>query len=263
MDERRFEHERKLTGMYRDALDAFREDARRIVREEAAAARPGPGEVEELVRSAVGGEMAAMGEAGSAGLPWSAAGLAAAMVIAALAVSWGVTVAVGRGGDASARAGEVGGARGPPVAGADSPAAPAPAPDEAGPRPQRPAELAARFDSLFASRDPRLGGVLATVPAPARESALDGWTADGDGDVAHNFLVQIALRALADRTLGVDGAVLRGPCRGETCGALIEHWRAHRDDPRYPPLGPDPAADAAALAQVERIAVLRHAGIIE
>ena len=263
MDDREFERERKLTGMYRDALDAFREDARQIVREEVAAARPGPGELEELVRRTVEEEMESRRGTDSGGLPWSAAGLAAAIVIAALGAVWGVTLVAGPGGVRPGSPGDSDGAGEVVGAGVDAaettapalPGFPPAAPSLAGP--------AARFASFFASRDRRLGGVLATAPPSIRAAALDSWAADGAVEAAYDFLVQLALRGLADSTLEIDGAILRSPCRGQTCGTLIEHWRAHRGDARYPPLGPDPAADAAALAQVERILILRHAGIVE
>ncbi len=265
MDDREFEHERRLTGMYRDAIDAFREDARRIVREEVAAARPRPDELEDLVRGVVAEEVGRRGGSGSrGGPPWFAAGLAAAMVIAVVGAAWGIAAVAGWGGSSPDAAGEKGGGGG--VAGAVSDSSAEARQTEADPLPEpaNPVRLAARYDSLFAARDPRLGAVLLAIPAPGRAAALDGWAEGGNGEVVHDFLVQLALRGLVGATLDVDGAILRGPpCRGDTCGALIEHWRAHRGDPRYPPLGPDPAADAAGLAQVERILILRQAGIVE
>ena len=263
MDDREFERERKLTGMYRDALDAFREDARRVVREEVAAARPRPGELEELVRRTVGEEVGRQRGTDSAGLPWSAAGLAATMVIAALGVVWGITLVAGPGGASPRSVGDSDGVGEVAGAGVDSSETTAPPLTEVPPEPPTPVELAARFDSLFAARDRRLGAVLVAVPPSSRTTALDAWQAGGDSEVVHNVLVQLALRALVDPTLDVDGAILRSPCRGQTCGALIEHWRAHLGDPRYPPLGPGPAVDAAGLAQVERILILRYAGIVE
>ena len=265
MDDRAFEHERKLTGMYRDALDAFREDARRIVHEEVGAARPRPDEMEELVRGVVAEEVGRRGGSGRAGgLPWSAGGLAAALVIAVLGAAWGIAVVAGWGGSSPDAAGESGGGGG--VAGVvpDPSEGSGRAPAQVLSEPANPVRLTARYDSLFTARDPRIGAMLLAIPASGRAAALDGWAAGGNGDVVHDFLVQLALRGLVDAALDVDGAILRGPpCRGDTCGALIEHWRAHRGDPRYPPLGPDPAADAAGLAQVERILILRQAGIVE
>lgn len=264
MDDREFERERKLTGMYRDALDAFREDARRIVREEVGAARPRPDELEDLVHGAVAEEVERRGGSGSAGWPpWFAAGLVAATVIAVLGAAWGIAAVAGRGSSLGAAGGAGGGEA---VAGAvpDSSAEARQTEADPLPEPANPVRLASRYDSLFAARDPRLGAVLLAIPASGRAAALDGWAEGGNGEVVHDFLVQLALRGLVDATLHVDGAILRGPpCRGDTCGALIEHWRTHRGDPRYPPLGPDPAADAAGLAQVERILILRRAGIVE
>lgn len=265
MDDREFEHERRLTGMYRDALDAFREDARGIVRGEVAAARPRPDELEDLLRGVVGEELGRRGWSGSAvGLPWSAAGLAATMVIAVLVVVWGIAEVAGWGGSLPESAGGAVAGRGMPGPAADSSGETGRAATEVLPGPPSPVDLAARYDSLFAARDPRLGGVLVAIPAPRRAAALDGWTEGGDSEAVHDYLVQLALRGLVDSVLDVDGAILRGPpCRGETCGALVEHWRVHRADPRYPPFGSDPAADTAGLARVERILVLRHAGIVE
>ena len=265
MDDREFEHERKLTGMYRDALDAFREDARGVVREEVDAARPRPDELENLVRGVVAEEVGRRGGTGSAaGLPWSSAGLAATMAIAVLGVVWGIAAVAGRGGISPNGAGGTGGGGGVAGAAADSSEETGQVAAEVLPGPAHAIRLAARYDSLFAARDPRLGAVLLAIPAAGRAPALDGWTEGGNGKVVHDFLVQIALRAVVDTTLDVDGTILRGPpCRGDTCGALIEHWRARRGDPRYPPLGPDPAVDTAGLAQVERILILRRAGIVE
>ena len=251
VDDRDFERERELTGMYRDALDAFAEDARRIVREEVAAAQSSRGEAEDLVRRG----------ANPAGLPWTAAALAATIVITALGAAWGVVRLAGPGpadtvtlaGTDSAAVGE------DSTTATESTLATRPAP-------ATPRELAARFDSLFDARDDRLAAIVLSAASPSLAARVDDWALGRTENdlLVHNILVQLALRAVVDSTLTVDGAILRRPeCRGETCGALLAHWRAHQDDPRYPPLGAAPAADGDGIALVERVLVLRHGGVVE
>ncbi|MSR37163.1 MAG: hypothetical protein EXR95_11080, partial [Gemmatimonadetes bacterium] len=115
-----------------------------------------------------------------------------------------------------------------PAAAAPEPATPA------GPLAVLPAEPASRqalYDSLFAARSPVFEQQLAAVGTETSERAVqraiaawkDGQVDAQDADLIHSALLQHVLKE-TDPRIEVDGQVLRNPCRGRSCSALLNVW---------------------------------------
>ncbi len=262
------ERDREVTSAYRDAIESFAQDVRRAADDELERAREALAEERErtfeetrdLARAVVARARDEAAAERPTGPPWASASLAAVLALGVLGSGWGVVRLVDRvmPGDNPAAGGEP--AASTPSSAADAaPVEPDPASDPVA----DPATLAARFDSLFDARDDRLRqlGLRSGRDDVARR--IEAW-ANGDAGedrFVHDALVQIALRESGAADLVVDGTILRGPCQGQTCRALIEHWGRRAGDPAYPPMGPNPAADGAALSLVERVVVLRAGGV--
>jgi hypothetical protein len=130
--------------------------------------------------------------------------------------------------------------------------------------PADPAARAALYDSLWAARSPLFDPLLAAVERDsdddAIERALEAWRADGvdvqEGDLLHSAFVQAALNLRMGRDLDVDGQLLRNPCRGSSCTALLDLWRVQRERYGLPEPPPDAATNTTALRLAEVALVL-------
>ena len=246
MSDDELRRQRALTAEFREALEAFGEDARELVREEVARALPDEAAVQQMMR-AIAREEAERSAQGSRGISWPTAGAAAALTLAGLGLGWAGTAWLG-GGDGGET---VQAAVSPPVEQA----------------PADPALRASLYDSLFASRDSALLAFshgLDDVAAAEVVGPVSAWRSGSDSSavVVHGALVQLALRLVTDTTLAVDGVLppVVG-CELPACLALLDHWRSTAGRDGYPALPPDGAPDSVAVAQVERLVVLRAAGI--
>jgi hypothetical protein len=148
----------------------------------------------------------------------------------------------------------------------DAPA-PAGAPPAASPLASLPADPAARqalYDSLFAARSPLFDPLLATLESETGNRdirrALGAWREDAMdaqfADLLHSALLQHVLRGAVDPRIEIDGQVLRNPCRGRSCTALLNAWEGQRDRYGLPPVPADAATDPRALRQAETALVL-------
>lgn len=191
-----FETQRALTREFRAALDLFAEDARRLVQDEVARGRPDQEEWAALARRVAADEVRA--SAGRRGVSWPTALAGAGMALGVVALALGVGRMVGAPGAAGESPGRV------PTAAA------AAAPDSVltSPGASHPAWL--RFDSLFATRDSVLRGLVEDTSS--LDSASAGlvsawWTGAGPpSDETLDALVRIALRQLGDSS-SIDGPV--------------------------------------------------------
>jgi hypothetical protein len=249
-----FQRGQEATEAVRRELEALREDARALVRDEVERAGMPRSELQRLVAEAVRREVASRGSAAPA---WRSVGLVAlGSVIGVLAGALGYAALAGPGDVPASSPGEP--ARdAATVAAIDSPA---PAPP-----PPTPEERAALYDSLFAAREGGLEPLVAALETggaavPVVEAA-GAWRAGGDLTAVqarrlHDALVQAALNATTGSSLRLDGFLTRDPCAGDSCGALLELWRVRGGELGMPPL-PERAASATdILALVEKVLVL-------
>jgi hypothetical protein len=171
----------------------------------------------------------------------------------------------------------------PVVADAPSPAASAPAPTQPAPVAEQPAAPAsplaasplavlptdpsarqALYDSLFAARTPLFDPLLARVDSAnedrAVRRALTAWKEGPidaqDADLIHSALLQHVLKAEIDPRIEIDGQVLRNPCRGASCVALLKAWEQGRETYGLPPVPANATTDPRALRQAEAALVL-------
>jgi hypothetical protein len=128
-----------------------------------------------------------------------------------------------------------------------------------------PSERAALYDSLLDSRSERLVPLIerleAAGPAVPVAEAARTWRAGGALDAGgrrrlHDALVQLALNDEAGAGLALDGLLTRDPCRGNSCGALLELWRTRGEELGMPELPAEPASDTPTLGVAERVLVL-------
>lgn len=130
--------------------------------------------------------------------------------------------------------------------------------------PDDPAARQALYDSLFAARSPLFDPLLATLEAEAGnrdiERALGAWRGNSMdaqfADLIHSALLQHVLRGASDPRIVIDGQVLRNPCRGRSCTALLNVWEQQGDRYRLPPVPAEAATDPRALRQAEAALVL-------
>jgi hypothetical protein len=142
-----------------------------------------------------------------------------------------------------------------------------PAAEPAPVAPPDPAQLASRYDSLLDAHGRELVRLVDRLPAQttnaAVNAAVDAWrvgamTADQKARL-HTALVQSVLRDEVDSTLLIDGNILRNPCGGRSCTALLQLWRERGPEFGLPAWSATGAADGATLAVVERVLVLERA----
>jgi hypothetical protein len=157
-----------------------------------------------------------------------------------------------------------------------APAEPAPAPAPVAEQPAAvpaspletvPTDPTARqtlYDSLFTARSPLFDPLLAQVQGETEERsvqrALGAWREGPldaqDADLVHSALLQHVLRAEIDPRIEIDGQVLRTPCRGRSCTALLNAWQQRRDQYGLPPVPVNAPTDPRALRQAEAALVL-------
>lgn len=259
----------------REALDGVREDVAAIVREEVARVGMSPSELERMVRDAVAREARRPGAApsGPTRPGWLVPALAGGGLVVGLALGvFGYRALDDRsagGMDAPAeatapatRTATAGGDGAAGTAGDGSSPSGEPASGAASLTPSESAEL---YDSLFATGSERLAPLVSRLeeagPADPVSAAIETWRAGVDLDDAqsrrlHDALVQLALNEEAAAGLTLDGLVSRGPCRGNSCGALLELWRERGDSLGMPVLPDDPTVDSETLAVAERVLVM-------
>ena len=257
-DQGRFELEQSLTRQFREALDAYGDDARRLVRDEIDRAQPSTAALEAMVRRVVREELSARPARGQAPF-WQTVGLSSVIAAGLVLLGWGGMRLVSPDGGTAPIT--------PAAAVAQTPSSDVEEPATEPTPPPSPAALAAHYDQLFTDRDTRVVSFLESLAssprAPGVAAAVTSWAegaADPDGNrdqVVHNAAVQLALATLVDALVTVDGSILRTPrCVGQSCGALLTHWRSRGNDSRYPPMGAEPAIDAAGIGITERILIL-------
>jgi hypothetical protein len=123
---------------------------------------------------------------------------------------------------------------------------------------------AAVYDSLWAARSPVFEPLLERLEGVTGEStvrrALDAWRAGSatplQRDLLHSALVQYSLREMG-ADLSVDGQLLRNPCRGASCSALLNFWETRREEFALPPVPEDAPRNTDALRVAENVLVLR------
>jgi hypothetical protein len=241
-------------GLERELRD-IRRDVEAIVTQEVRRATD-PARVEGIVRDAVRREL-------SARTPWLV--LHAGWVGPLVGVLLGLSLGLGVFAVVLARRDRAIPAADTTVATLDAPALPAASasPETTAPAAD-PAQLAARYDSLFGAADgafhPLLGAVDSATTNAVVQRAVAAWgqraLTQAERDRLHGALVQLALRDLVEPALVVDGEILRDPCRGTTCGALLRVWRDRGRELALPPYHAGAAADGAAVRQAERVLVM-------
>jgi hypothetical protein len=130
--------------------------------------------------------------------------------------------------------------------------------------PTDPSARQALYDSLFAARSALFDPLLAQVQSETSEQpvqrALAAWREGPvdaqDADLIHSSLLQHVLKAEIDPRIEVDGQVLRNPCRGRSCSALLNAWEQRRDQYGLPPVPENAPTDPRALRQAEAALVL-------
>lgn len=250
-----FDRERELTESLREELRDLRRDVEAIVEREVRRAAD-PARIEATVRESVRREI-------SARTPWLIANaawvgpLAGVLVGLALGISVFALVASRRGDGSPVDS--------PPVAMSNpSPngaAAAAPSASEAA---RDAASQAARYDSLFEARSPMFDLLIRSVDTgttnPTVRAAIASWREGSmtptEADRLHVAFLQLVLRDAVDLGLEIDGGILRNPCRGSTCGALLRVWQDRGERMGLPAWHAGVAEDSAAVAVVERMLVL-------
>jgi hypothetical protein len=243
---------RQQTERLEQELRDIRRDVEAIVTQEVRRATD-PARVEAIVRDAVRREMAARTSWLAAQATWVAP-LAGLLLGLALGLSIFAVVVARRDGAAMADGTTVATLDAP--AAAASPEAPAPVID--------PARVAARYDSLFGAADRAFLPLLAVVDSATTNAVVHGAVAawgqraltPAEKDRLHGALVQLALRDLVDPGLVVDGEILRDPCRGTTCGALLRVWRDRGRELSLPAHHAAATEDGTAVRQAERVLIM-------
>ena len=123
------------------------------------------------------------------------------------------------------------------------------------------------YDSLFAARSalfaPLLDSVAALTDDRDVEGAVEAWGGDGDlgakdRDLVQSALVQWILKREIDQRVEVDGELLRNPCRGTSCSALLNMWQMGREAFGFPEMPDDAPTNADLLHTVEAMVVLER-----
>jgi hypothetical protein len=252
-----FRDEQALTGALRDELRKVRGEVEAIVRQEVTRAGIDPSHVQAVVRQAVAKELDARTPWALARIRWLGPAVGVAVGLA-LGLSVFAVYAVRQATE--------------PVASttvAQTETAAPPAAERTPPLTERadPAARAARYDSLLTAHAPPLGSLVdaldAQAPAADVRTAVAAWRlgrmSDAQRERLHAALVQSVLRAEVDSALVIDGNILREPCGGRSCSALLELWRDRGEALGLPAWSAAAAADVNAIRTVERILVLDRA----
>jgi hypothetical protein len=131
-------------------------------------------------------------------------------------------------------------------------------PNEAGDR----AEV---YDSIWNARSPLFDPLLERLEGATSEggvrNALTAWRSGNltplQSDLLHSALVQYALEQEIGADLNVDGQLLRNPCRGASCTALLNFWETRASSVGLPPVPEDAPVDVGALRVAENVLVLK------
>jgi hypothetical protein len=111
------------------------------------------------------------------------------------------------------------------------------------------------FNPLFAQ-------VESATQDDAVKEALAAWRAGSltalQRDLLHSALVQFSLREEMGAKLDVDGQLLRNPCRGASCSALLNFWETRGQGYGLPPVPDDAPRNTEALKTAESVLVLRR-----
>jgi hypothetical protein len=251
-----FREEQALTDAVRNELREVRADVAAIVRGEVARAGIDPAHVQAVVRQAVARELDARTPWALARIRWVGPALGLAVGLA-LGLSLFAVYAVRTAPPAV-----------PPVLAASPDAAP-PAAEQSAAASERadPTALAARYDSLLSAHAPPLGALVDALDGETQHgevrTAIAAWRlgrmSPAQRDRLHAALVQSVLRAEVDSALVIDGDILRDPCGGRSCRALLTLWQARGEALGLPAWSADAAADVAVIRTVERILVLDRA----
>jgi hypothetical protein len=130
--------------------------------------------------------------------------------------------------------------------------------------PEDASQRAAVYDSLWDARSPLFEPLLVHLERATSDravnDALEAWRAAAltplQSDLLHSALVQYALTQETGADLTVDGQLLRNPCRGTSCSALLNFWETRKDSLGLPPVPEDAPTDPAALRVAENVLVL-------
>jgi hypothetical protein len=131
--------------------------------------------------------------------------------------------------------------------------------------PTAPNQRAAVYDSLWQARSPVLAPLFERVEGATEEStvrrAFAAWRSGSltplQRDLLHSALVQYALRQEMGAELALDGQLLRNPCRGASCSALLNFWETRGSRYGLPPVPEDAPRNTTALHTAESVLVLR------
>ncbi len=246
-----FQRSRELTEEVREGLRDIRRDVAAIVDAEVRRAA-NPAKIEALAREAVRREIVAK-------TPWLITNaiwvgpVTGALLGLALGLSIFASLRV-RGGKepADAPAGVVADVRAGTAAGAAALS-----------DPLAPVHLAARYDSLFGARDsaflPMLRSLEAATASASVRAAVAAWRrglmTEAQQERLHSAFVQLTLREI-DPAVPLDGGILRSPCRGSSCRALLRMWSDRERRLALPPFHTGATGDSAAIRIAERVLVL-------
>ena len=126
-------------------------------------------------------------------------------------------------------------------------------------------QRAAVYDSLWQAHSPRFTPLFAQIEGATQDDgvkqALNAWKAGSlsalQRDLLHSALVQYSLREEMGAELALDGQLLRNPCRGASCSALLNFWETRGQGYGLPPVPEDAPRNTEALRTAENVLVLR------
>ena len=133
--------------------------------------------------------------------------------------------------------------------------------------PAEPNQRAAIYDSLWMARSPLLSPLVERTEELAPDGAVTDATARWRAgaqltplqeDILRSALVQTVLRASVDQGLQVDGQLLRNPCRGRSCSALLNLWESRGGSYGLPPVPADAPTNVDAMRRAENVIMLRE-----
>jgi hypothetical protein len=126
-------------------------------------------------------------------------------------------------------------------------------------------QRAAVYDSLWQAHSDVFNPLFAQVDSATHDDgvrqALAAWRAGSlsalQRDLLHSALVQYSLREEMGAKIDVDGQLLRNPCRGASCSALLNFWETRGEGYGLPPVPEDAPRNTEALKTAESVLVLR------